>query len=117
VARPELGSKHLCEHCGARFFDLNRSPIACPKCGTVVEGAPRLVPHSVEADEKHTSAGPETELVPLEEADIEEDKTAAAADEEVEIDANDDTFLEEEEEDEGDVGDLIDSDIGDEEER
>jgi hypothetical protein len=39
------------------------------------------------------------------------------ADDEVEIDASEDAFLEEEEEDEGDVGDLIDSDIGEEEER
>jgi uncharacterized protein (TIGR02300 family) len=103
VARPELGSKHHCGHCGARFFDLNRSPIACPKCGTVVEGVPRAVPHAAEADEKDLSAGAETELVSLEEADVEEGKVAAAADDEVEI-------LEEEEEDDGDVGDLIDSD-------
>jgi uncharacterized protein (TIGR02300 family) len=110
MARPELGSKHHCEHCGARFFDLNRSPIACPKCGTVVEGVLRAVPHAAEADEKDLSAGAETELVSLEEADVEEDKVAAAADDEVEIDTNDDTFLEEEEEDDGDVGDLIDGD-------
>jgi hypothetical protein len=71
----------------------------------------------VEAVEKDMPAGPETEIVSLEEADAEEEKVAAAPDEEVEIDASDDTFLEEEEEDEGDVGDLIDSDIGDEEER
>jgi uncharacterized protein (TIGR02300 family) len=82
VARPELGSKHHCEHCGARFFDLNRSPIACPKCGTVVEGVPRAVPHAAEADEKDLSAGAETELVSLEEADVEEGKVAAAADDE-----------------------------------
>jgi uncharacterized protein (TIGR02300 family) len=117
VPRPELGNKHVCEHCGARFFDLNRSPTACPKCGTIVEGAPRAVPHPPEADEKDMPAGAETELVSLEEADAGEDKAAAVADDEVEIDASEDTFLEEEEEDEGDVGDLIDSDIGEEEER
>ena len=114
MVKPELGSKHHCEHCGARFFDLNASPIACPKCGTVVEGAPRAVPHVAKADEKDLSAGAETELVALEEA-VEEDKVASAADDaaagdEVEIDTNDDTFLEEEEEDDGDVGVLIDSD-------
>lgn len=80
-------------------------------------GAPRSLPHAGPADVKEPSAGPEPELVSLEEADAEEDKVAAVADDEVEIDATDDTFLEEEEEDEGDVGDLIDSDIGDEEER
>ena len=109
MVKPELGSKHHCEHCGACFFDLNRSPIACPKCGTVVEAVPRAVPHAAEADEKDSSAVAEAELVSLEETDVEEDKVAAAADDEVEIEANDDTFLEEEEEDDGDFGDLIDT--------
>ena len=39
------------------------------------------------------------------------------ADDDTEIEAVDDTFLEEEEEDADDVGDLIDGEIGDEEER
>ena len=37
VAKPELGTKRLCAHCGAKFYDLNHSPINCPKCGTVFE--------------------------------------------------------------------------------
>lgn len=31
--RPELGTKRVCQHCGARFYDLGRDPIVCPKCG------------------------------------------------------------------------------------
>src|SRR5690606_16674265 len=31
--RPELGTKRTCQHCGARFYDLGRDPIVCPKCG------------------------------------------------------------------------------------
>ena len=46
-----------------------------------------------------------------------EDKVAVVADDDVEIEAGDETFLEEEEEDADDVGDLIDDEIGDEEER
>lgn len=117
MAKPELGGKHICQHCGTRFFDLNRSPIACPKCGTIVEGAPRAAVRAVEAEDEDIPASAETEHVPLEEADAEEEKAAVVADDEVEIDADDDTFLEEEEEDDADVGDLIDSDIGEEEER
>lgn len=30
--RPELGHKYSCVGCGARFYDLNRSPAVCPKC-------------------------------------------------------------------------------------
>tara|TARA_B000000532_G_C18652189_1_gene313064 strand:+ start:272 stop:574 length:303 start_codon:yes stop_codon:yes gene_type:complete len=30
------GEKHICSNCGAKFFDLNKSPIICPKCNTEV---------------------------------------------------------------------------------
>src|SRR6185295_2741004 len=35
VAKPDLGTKRLCAGCGAKFYDLNRTPIVCPKCETV----------------------------------------------------------------------------------
>ncbi|NHO31347.1 TIGR02300 family protein [Acetobacter fallax] len=33
MAQPELGSKRVCVSCGARFYDLNKEPAVCPKCG------------------------------------------------------------------------------------
>lgn len=36
MANSELGSKHLCTECGAKFYDLGRLPPTCPKCETVV---------------------------------------------------------------------------------
>ncbi len=30
----ELGTKHECLNCGGKFYDLGRSEIICPKCGT-----------------------------------------------------------------------------------
>ncbi|MBI3710246.1 MAG: TIGR02300 family protein [Proteobacteria bacterium] len=33
MAKPEWGLKRVCQSCGARFYDLARSPIHCPKCG------------------------------------------------------------------------------------
>ena len=30
------GEKHRCSNCGAKFFDLNKKPIICPKCNTEV---------------------------------------------------------------------------------
>jgi hypothetical protein len=33
MTKPELGTKRLCTECGARYYDLNTTPIACPKCG------------------------------------------------------------------------------------
>ena len=34
MAKAELGMKLTCESCGARFYDLNKQPGICPKCGT-----------------------------------------------------------------------------------
>ncbi|HQU02682.1 MAG TPA: TIGR02300 family protein, partial [Acetobacteraceae bacterium] len=34
MAKPELGDKHTCVSCGARFFDLGKTPAVCPKCAT-----------------------------------------------------------------------------------
>ena len=33
MGRPELGAKCTCTACHERFYDLNRSPPICPKCG------------------------------------------------------------------------------------
>jgi uncharacterized protein (TIGR02300 family) len=33
MGRPELGTKCTCVSCAERFYDLNRVPAACPKCG------------------------------------------------------------------------------------
>jgi uncharacterized protein (TIGR02300 family) len=35
LAKAEWGTKRTCQSCGARFYDLQRTPITCPKCGTV----------------------------------------------------------------------------------
>ena len=34
VAKPEWGSKRICPSCGARYYDLLREPVICPKCAT-----------------------------------------------------------------------------------
>jgi uncharacterized protein (TIGR02300 family) len=136
VAKPELGTKRLCANCGAKFYDLNKDPIHCPKCGTVHEVAPvvtrarpeaaPVVPRPVAPVEEVATPEPaEVETVSLEEADAEaQGKKPAAAeagaeDEDVEIDEtmdDDDTFIEEQEEEDADVTDIIGGDIEPEEE-
>ena len=37
MAKPELGTKRLCGNCSAKFYDLNKDPIVCPKSHTVME--------------------------------------------------------------------------------
>jgi uncharacterized protein (TIGR02300 family) len=135
VAKPELGTKRLCAGCGAKFYDLNKDPIACPKCGTVYEVAvvaPRGRPDTRAAApqpvEQEAPEPQEAELVSLEEADAEQEGGAkkAAGDgtedvEDVEIEGDDDddddsTFIEETEEEDTDVSEIIGGDIEPEEE-
>ena len=44
MAKPDLGKKLTCPSCGARFYDLHKSPATCPKCEAEVEVQPLLKP-------------------------------------------------------------------------
>lgn len=37
MAKAEWGTKRTCQSCAAVFYDLRRSPIACPKCGAAFD--------------------------------------------------------------------------------
>ena len=122
MAKPELGTKRLCANCGAKFYDLSKTPITCPKCHTVMELAappsrPRPEPARAAVPVKE-EAVPETqdaEFVSLEDADAEAQgkKTgddAIAGDDDIEIDdepMDDAALIEEQEESDDDVTDII----------
>jgi len=120
VAKPELGSKRQCASCSTKFFDLNRNPIVCPKCGTVFVTAIASAAHEDEADEEVGEAVPaNVELVSLEDAEGGDAKAAEPVAEDIDVEddgAADETFLEEEEEDADDVSNLIDGEISPDEE-
>jgi uncharacterized protein (TIGR02300 family) len=133
VAKPELGTKRLCASCGAKFYDLNKDPITCPKCGTVFEVAaltpPRGRPDTARAPVHEAEAelpeAADAEFVSLEEADAEAEGKKAGdvvEVEDVDIDEvegaedDDSTFIEETEEEDTDVTEIIGGDIEDEEE-
>jgi uncharacterized protein (TIGR02300 family) len=124
----ELGTKRTCPNCAARFYDLLKDPITCPKCGTsfiaqailpsksdmpaaaaVAAPKPREV---VQEDEAETG---DVELISLEEVeeDNKDDETAGIEDVDLGEDADagaeeeDDTFLVEEEEEGGSMDTLI----------
>jgi uncharacterized protein (TIGR02300 family) len=120
VAKPELGTKRLCSSCGVKFYDLNKDPIVCPKCATVMQVAavararPDVVPETSDA-----------EFVSLEDADAEaagkkpaEAEAIEGTEDDVEIEdegMDDATFIEEQEEEDEDVTDII-GEVDDEEE-
>ena len=123
MAKPELGNKHQCQNCGAKFFDLNKDPIVCPKCGTVFHGAARArAPVKAEEEETELATPAGVDVVSLDEVEASEEKAAEPVVDDLEVeedadaDAADDPFLEAEEEDDDDVTNLIDGDIAPDEE-
>ncbi len=137
MAKPELGTKRTCLSCDAKFYDLLRNPIVCPKCQAVfvaagVEKAPVAKPaakpaekpakKSEPADEEDKPDTGDVEVVSLEEVDEddeddssdEDDIPADMADVVVEVEdeeddekANDKSFIDDEEEGSGDVNDIV----------
>ena len=138
MAKPELGTKRVCASCGAKFYDLARDPILCPKCGTVyqiVTSARATAPAAAAAraaaaqpkvtEEVELPAPANAEVISLEDADAEatgsKKKVAGAEgdEEEVEIATTEEdntTFLEQDEEEVGDVSDIIGEGIEEKEE-
>ncbi len=95
MGRPELGTKCTCTGCSERFYDLNRAPAICPKCGAQQtpqkarmpwpsRGAagprrPYRPPEAVIADE---DAAP---MTAADDADEEDDAIVDSEDDDVEI--------------------------------
>ncbi len=119
MAKPELGAKRQCQSCATKFYDLNKDPIVCPKCGAIFHAAPltRVAPAAVE-EESELEKEPDT--VSLDEVEAAEDKVDVIdVDEDVDLGDEadvDDTFLAEEEEEDDDVSGLIDGEIESDEE-
>ena len=137
MAKPELGTKRFCASCGAKFYDLNKTPITCPKCGTPFKVVPvtpvttRPRPDQRTAARKaevETEEAKEAEFISPAEADAEAQGRRARAtaegreapeDAETEETVEDDAetpFVEVEEEEDTDVSEIIGGDVKDEEE-
>lgn len=100
VAKPEWGTKHTCEKCGARFYDLKRAPAVCPTCGTEWT-PPKVVRQKREAPPPAAVEAPRPKPVveaPAEAADTPED----------EVDDDDEDVVEDEDADiaEGETDDV-----------
>jgi uncharacterized protein (TIGR02300 family) len=128
LAKPDLGTKRQCANCGAKFYDLSKTPIVCPKCETVFVAAPPSARARQEAPRAAVAAEPEVvapetaeaEFVSLEEADAEStggkpDAEGEAEDIEIDPALDADAFIEEQEEGDADVTDII-GDVDKEEE-
>lgn len=119
------GTKRTCQsnECGIRFYDLNRKPVSCPICGTIYEIASSPVAISAATEEKALRKPKKPEYVApkvvAEDApEAEGEEVLAdieAGDDDVAPEAGDETFLEEEEEEGGNVGAIVPVPEGEEE--
>ena len=133
MSKPARGTKRVCASCGARFYDLGRSPITCPVCQAVYQitpppssrrneraAAPVEQPKPAETPAETPPATEGAEVISLdeaeqaEEADVKDEDIAAdigGDDEDIpESDDEDDTFLEDDEEEDADVSGIVKSD-------
>lgn len=121
MAKPELGTKRVCPETGKKFYDLGKNPIVSPFTGTSYPlsyfettvskskiAAARPQPAEAETEDEEAEVSPE--FVPLEEAEEGVEDADVPDLEEAEIEdpvADDDTFLEEEEDEGDDVVGII----------
>ncbi len=105
MTKPEWGQKRTCQDCGAKFYDMLRTPIVCPKCGAefaAVAAKPKRPKPEVKVEAPPKKKKPEAAEVDAELADDED------------LDDLEEISDDEEEEDEDLIEDA--SDLGDDDE-
>ncbi len=114
ATKQDRGTKRTCQNgdCGARFYDLNRSPIVCPICGAkyTIASSPTAIAAARQEEKAPRKVKKEEFVEPAVAAEAEpasEDALADVEADETVADDEDETFLEEEEEDGGDVSTII----------
>ncbi len=116
------GTKRSCQSCDERFYDLEKTPILCPHCGAkyVIASSPAALA-ALQAEEK--AARNKIKKAPIaEEADGElpavegEEALADVEGDDGAVADGDETFLEEEEEEGGDMANIIGGPAGEGEE-
>ena len=120
MAKPEWGTKRVCPSCDARFYDLHRNPILCPKCDNTVEpdASPPRPQRPVVARKAAKSAvtAPVIATLNTDQPDLEETEGVLAdLDDDATLEADDaDTLSDEEDDDDEEEEALIEdaSDLG-----
>ncbi|SME92567.1 TIGR02300 family protein [Tistlia consotensis] len=107
MAKPEWGSKRICQSCGAKFYDLGKDPIVCPACGATFD------PEAVLKSRRGKPLAPKEKPRPTK-SKVDEARDAAIMDDdelelddEAEADESDDDMVE----DTADLGDDDDIEV------
>ena len=139
MSRPELGTKRVCPSCAAKFYDLGRNLVDCPKCGhsnvpepdhkaskasakTAKSAAAAAAKDAVQPSPKAKESGkkdvPDEAVVSFEEADQEtsgaSSSRAASLDEEDNAASGNDADIPDADDDDDDITLLDDEDKFDE---
>ena len=69
MVKPEWGIKRTCNSCGAKFYDLQRDPIICPKCDAKVDPVAMDKSQRSKAPVAVAKAAPKPRPVAVEDAD------------------------------------------------
>src|SRR5882757_4374572 len=81
LIKPDLGTKRVCPSCAARFYDLQKRPIECPKCAFSFEPEMLLKQRRTRVPEPVKAVVAEADDEEAEETEEEEVEEAATEDE------------------------------------
>lgn len=90
MAKPEWGSKHTCPSCGAKFYDLKKTPIVCPSCEQEVIVQPILKPRRQAPVESKAPAPVKEAAKKVDEKKDDEDELLGDDDDDLVLDDDDD---------------------------
>jgi uncharacterized protein (TIGR02300 family) len=117
VPKADLGQKRVCGNCAAKFYDLGRNPIICPKCGTEFDLSAVVKPRRARAVAEEKPAKPVKKVPKLAEVAVAElpegdtdDAVVVDDDEEEEGVIEDASELGEDEDDMAEVIENVDED-------
>lgn len=96
MSKPEWGVKRACLACGTRFYDMQKSPIVCPKCGTVFEAEAIFRPRRARVEEEAPQAAND---------DAKKKKAAKASEDDIDDLVDDDIEIEDDDDDDALAGD------------
>ncbi|MBX3489983.1 TIGR02300 family protein [Parvibaculum sp.] len=126
MSKPELGTKRDCPSCGAKFYDLNKNPVVCPKCkheyvpdtGAKAKRAkPAEKPKEKPLKRVVSDDGDTVSLDSMRDdelaADVDDDDIDVDVDVEVDDDDADDAFLPDDEDEDDDVTGIVRGGKGD----
>src|ERR1700691_3468045 len=92
LVKADLGTKRACPSCAARFYDLTKRPIECPKCGFSFE--PEALYKQRRAGQPETAAA--VRVARAEEAEEAEEEEAEDEEEDAETEEEEEEAVVEE---------------------